>query len=169
MIEFGRTDRSTVGRWWWTVDRWTLAACLLTMAVGIVLIMAASPAVADRIGLQSFHFVWRQMIYLIPALIVLFGMSLLPVVWVRRLAVVGFLMSLILLVGTLIGGESIKGARRWIDFGGNPQSLPSRPSLSSRRGCWRTVSRNPVFRATCSPRRPPSFCSPCCCCNPMSA
>jgi cell division protein FtsW len=118
MIEFGRTDRSIVGRWWWTVDRWSLAVCLLTMAVGIVLIMAASPAVADRIGLQSFHFVWRQMLYLIPALLVLFGMSLLPVVWVRRIAVVGFLGSLILLVGTLLGGESIKGARRWIDFGG---------------------------------------------------
>ena len=118
MIEFGRTDRSIVGRWWWTVDRWTLAACLVTMAVGIVLIMAASPAVADRIGLQSFHFVWRQMIYLVPALAILFGMSLLPVVWVRRLAVIGFLLSLVLLVGTLLSGESIKGARRWIDFGG---------------------------------------------------
>jgi len=118
MIEFGRTDRSIVGRWWWTVDRWTLAICLLTMAVGVVLIMAASPAVADRIGLPSFHFVWRQMIYLIPALVVLFGMSLLPIVWVRRIAVIGFLMSLVLLVGTLIGGESIKGAQRWIDFGG---------------------------------------------------
>jgi cell division protein FtsW len=118
MIEFGRTDRSIVGRWWWTVDRWTLAICLLTMAVGVVLIMAASPAVADRIGLPSFHFVWRQMIFLVPALVVLFGMSLLPVVWVRRIAVIGFLMSLVLLVGTLLGGESIKGARRWIDFGG---------------------------------------------------
>ena len=118
MIELGRTDRSVVGRWWWTVDRWTLAVCLLTMAVGVVLIMAASPAVADRIGLQSFHFVWRQILFLGPALLVLFGMSLLPVVWVRRIAVVGFLMSLILLVGTLLGGESIKGARRWIDFGG---------------------------------------------------
>jgi cell division protein FtsW len=118
MIDLGRTDRSVVGRWWWTVDRWTLLILLLTMAVGIVLIMAASPAVAERIGLDSFHFVRRQLLYLVPALIALFGMSLLPGLWVRRIAVVGFALSLVLLVGTLIGGESIKGARRWIDFGG---------------------------------------------------
>jgi len=111
MIEFGRTDRSVVGRWWWTVDRWTLAVCLLTMAVGIVLIMAASPAVADRIGLRSFHFVWRQILFLIPALIILFGMSLLPVVWVRRIAVVGFLMSLILLCGFMYQQSPSRAAR----------------------------------------------------------
>jgi cell division protein FtsW len=118
MIDFGRTDRSIVGRWWWTVDRWTLLVLILIMAVGIVLIMAASPAVADRIGLDSFHFVRRQIIFLVPALLILFGMSLLPVIWVRRIAVIGFLLSVVLLIGTLLGGTSIKGAQRWLDLGG---------------------------------------------------
>ena len=41
-----RTDRSLVGVWWWTVDRWLLASALLLMVVGALLVMAAGPAVA---------------------------------------------------------------------------------------------------------------------------
>jgi cell division protein FtsW len=50
VITLARTDRSVVGRWWWTVDRWTLAAVGLLIGVGVVLTLAASPAVAERIG-----------------------------------------------------------------------------------------------------------------------
>ena len=32
MITFARTDTSLLGRWWWTVDRWTLAALICLMA-----------------------------------------------------------------------------------------------------------------------------------------
>ena len=66
-----RLDRSPVATWWWTVDRWFLAAFLLLMGLGIVLSFAASPAVAERIGLDSFHFAKRQIVYMIPALIAL--------------------------------------------------------------------------------------------------
>ena len=41
-----RTDRSLVGIWWWTVDKWLLASALLIMTLGVILVMAASPAVA---------------------------------------------------------------------------------------------------------------------------
>ena len=41
-----RTDRSLVGVWWWTVDRWLLACTLILMVVGTLLVMAAGPAVA---------------------------------------------------------------------------------------------------------------------------
>ena len=42
-----RTDRSLVGVWWWTVDRWLLASALLLMVVGTLLVMAAGPAVVQ--------------------------------------------------------------------------------------------------------------------------
>ena len=29
-----RTDRSLVGVWWWTVDRWLLASTILLMVIG---------------------------------------------------------------------------------------------------------------------------------------
>jgi cell division protein FtsW len=38
-----RTDRSLVGVWWWTVDRWLLACTMILMVVGTLLVMAAGP------------------------------------------------------------------------------------------------------------------------------
>ncbi|HEC14545.1 MAG TPA: cell division protein FtsW, partial [Rhodospirillales bacterium] len=49
MSTFTRTDKSLVGRWWWTIDRWTLAAVLVIAVIGALLTLAASPAVAERI------------------------------------------------------------------------------------------------------------------------
>jgi cell division protein FtsW len=114
----GRTDRSIVGRWWWTVDRWTLAALFVLIGTGLFLTMAASPSVAHRIGADSFHFVRRQFVFLLPAILVILAVSMLDVKSVRRLAVVGFLGSLILMAMTLYMGHEIKGATRWINIVG---------------------------------------------------
>lgn len=109
-----RTDRSHVANWWWTVDRWFLAAFLLLMGLGVVLSFAASPAVAERIGLDSFHFVTRQIMYMIPAVACLIGVSFLDPRHVRRLALVMLAVSLIFMVATLFVGLEVKGSRRWI-------------------------------------------------------
>jgi cell division protein FtsW len=50
MPALARGDTSLVGRWWWTVDRWTLFAIGLLIGFGYVMMLAASPAVAERIG-----------------------------------------------------------------------------------------------------------------------
>ena len=84
-VTFGRTDTSVLGRWWWTVDRWTIVALFLLVAVGAILTMAASPAVAERIGAQSFHFVRRQFVFLAPAIVIMLAVSLLSPKQVRRL------------------------------------------------------------------------------------
>ena len=39
--------------WWWTIDLYFLGAFLTLMGLGIILSFAASPAVAERIGLDS--------------------------------------------------------------------------------------------------------------------
>ena len=50
MIQVPRDDRSVIGQWWWTVDRWSLGAVLAIMAFGVLLTLAASPPAAERIG-----------------------------------------------------------------------------------------------------------------------
>ncbi|MBT7146911.1 MAG: cell division protein FtsW, partial [Rhodospirillales bacterium] len=50
MNTIARTDTSIVGRWWWTVDRWLLVMVASLAFFGAVLSLAASPAVAERIG-----------------------------------------------------------------------------------------------------------------------
>lgn len=119
MIGFARTDRSILGRWWWTVDRWTLAALAGLMAIGALLILAVSPAAASRIGgLGSFQLAERQMVFLSLALAVLIGVSLLDPRSLRRMAVLGLLASYALLGLTLLVGVEIKGATRWLSVGG---------------------------------------------------
>ena len=59
-----RAQPTLFAEWWWTVDRLTLAALGALMLGGIVLSLAASPPVATRIGLDPFHFVNRQVLFL---------------------------------------------------------------------------------------------------------
>jgi cell division protein FtsW len=113
-----RVDTSPVANWWWTVDRWFLAAFLLLMGLGIVLSFAASPAVAERIGLDSFHFATRQIVFTLPALAVMLFVSFLDARQVRRVSLVIFLVMLVLMVAVLYLGVEVKGARRWMSFAG---------------------------------------------------
>ncbi|HTV69755.1 MAG TPA: FtsW/RodA/SpoVE family cell cycle protein, partial [Rhizobiaceae bacterium] len=99
-----RVDKSPVAVWWWSVDRWFLAAFLALMGLGIVLSFAASPAVAERIGLDSFHFATRQIVFMIPALIVLISVSFLDAREVRRLSLVMLGVSLVMMVAVLYIG-----------------------------------------------------------------
>ena len=118
MTAFARTDRSALAEWWWSVDRWTLAALLALVGFGSLLVMAASPAVAERINTDSLHFVKRYFLVLPLAAATLFVVSLQTPRTVRRIAVVVFLVSLLLVAFTFVGGVEIKGARRWINFPG---------------------------------------------------
>ncbi len=113
-----RLDRSPVAQWWWTVDRWFLAAFLSLMGLGIVLSFAASPAVAERIGLDSFHFAKRQIFFTLPALAVLIGVSFLNARQIRRMALLMLGAMLVLMVAVLFIGVEVKGAHRWVSFAG---------------------------------------------------
>ena len=117
MTTISRTDASVLGRWWWTVDRWALAAMAAIAFVGIIMILAASPAVAQRLHLDGFYFVRRQFALLMPALALMIGVSLLNPIQVRRLALLGLAIGVGFLVLTFFYGVEIKGARRWIALG----------------------------------------------------
>ncbi|RWO20593.1 MAG: putative lipid II flippase FtsW [Mesorhizobium sp.] len=113
-----RLDKSPVATWWWTIDRWFLAAFLSLMGLGIVLSFAASPAVAQRIGLDSFHFATRQIIFTIPALGVMLAVSFLESRQIRRMALAMLCITLVLMVAVLYIGIEVKGARRWVSLAG---------------------------------------------------
>jgi cell division protein FtsW len=114
---FSRTDRSIFGRWWWTVDRWMLAALFAIFGAGIVFIMAATPAVADRLHLDAFYFARRQFVVVPMAICVLIGVSLLSPRNVRRLATVVFAGALGALLLLPLVGTEVNGATRWLSLG----------------------------------------------------
>jgi cell division protein FtsW len=109
-----RAQRTPFAAWWWTVDRLLLAALIAVMLGGIVLSLAASPPVAARLGLDPFYFVNRHVMYLAPALAVLLATSFLSPRHIRRLALVVFAVSFVMVLLTPFIGAEVKGARRWI-------------------------------------------------------
>lgn len=111
-----RADRGPISNWWWTVDRWFIALFVALMGLGAVLSFAASPSVAERIGLDEFHFVKRQLIFLAPAFVVLIGVSLLSPRLIRRLALLMFICSVAAIIYALFAGIEVKGSRRWISI-----------------------------------------------------
>ncbi len=112
-----RSDRGLVANWWFTVDRGLLATFFLLMAAGVLFSMAASPPVAQRIGLEPFFFFKRQLFFLIPAAVVLIVTSMLDERQARRLSLLAYVGSVALMVAALYIGPEIKGAHRWVSFG----------------------------------------------------
>ena len=117
-----RAERTLFSDWAWTVDRWLLASLALLIVAGLVFAMAGSPPVAERLHLPTFHFVNRQVLYLLPALVLMIATSFLSPRHVRRLALVIFIVSLALVFATIFYGQEVKGAKRWI-FGVQPSEF----------------------------------------------
>jgi len=116
-MRLDRTNTSLIGKWWWTIDRPTLLALFTLICVGAILVTAASPPVAERLGYTSFYFVKRQQIYLLLSLIIMFLVSLMTPTQVRRVAMLGFGGSLLLMMALPLIGYENKGAIRWMMIG----------------------------------------------------
>jgi cell division protein FtsW len=109
-----REQHTPVSEWWWTVDRLLLAAIIVLILGGVILSLAASPPVATRIGLDSFHFFNRHVMFLLPSFIVMIAVSFLSPRQIRRSALIVFAISVALIIATLLFGPEVKGSRRWI-------------------------------------------------------
>lgn len=117
-MKISRADRSIVTEWWFTVDRMLLAAILLLAGSGLVLSLAASPAVALKKGLHAFHFVERHAAFSVIGICIMLAVSMMQARMIRRLSLIVFLAALVLMVSVLIFGDEINGARRWLRLGG---------------------------------------------------
>ena len=118
MPTLSRADNSVLGRWWWTVDRWTLGAIGVLIGFGYIMMLAATPAVAERLGSTRDSFIIKQVFFLALAGAVVVGVSLLSPRNIKRLAIAGCIAALFLTMATLVIGTEIKGARRWISLPG---------------------------------------------------
>ncbi len=95
-----------------------MSCILLLFAIGLLLGLASSPPLASKNGLEPFYYVTRQAIFGGMAMIVMFAVSMMSPRMVRRLAVIGFLVSFIALMGLpFFGTDFGKGAVRWYSLG----------------------------------------------------
>lgn len=112
-----RADRGKIADWFWTIDRYFLFTFVFLMGIGFMLSFAASPAVAERIGLDQFHFVRKQAEFLLPAFSIMVGFSFMEPKTVRRSAMFILIGSLALMVFVLFFGADVKGSHRWVTLG----------------------------------------------------
>ena len=115
---FDRTNQTVFGAWWWTVDKTMLSLFLVLMMCGVALVTTASPSVANRIGLGDYHFLLRHMVFLIPSIGFLIGLSLLSAKYVIRFATLLYIGAAIMMIAVLFFGMEIKGAQRWLHIFG---------------------------------------------------
>ncbi len=115
---FSRAEKTPLAEWWWSIDRELLGALIMLLTVGMVLSFGASPAVAERIGLDEWHFVIRHAMFCLLAVPVMLATSLLSQRQARFVALGTLVVMTILLWATLHFGTEVKGARRWISLGG---------------------------------------------------
>jgi cell division protein FtsW len=113
-----RADKSFAAEWWRTVDRPLFLSVLTLMLFGLLLSFAASPAVAERIGVDPFHFVKRHAAFLGPAVALFAASSLLAPRQVRRAAFALFAVAILAMIATLFVGAEVKGSRRWLAIAG---------------------------------------------------
>ncbi|MBP1852336.1 putative lipid II flippase FtsW [Rhizobium halophytocola] len=113
-----RAERGPLAEWFWTIDRLFLVLFLALIGIGLMLSFAASPAVAHRIGLDNFHFVRRQIAFMLPAVAVMLGLSFLSPRQVRRAAIIMLVAALAMMLLALFFGAEVKGARRWVSIAG---------------------------------------------------
>lgn len=113
-----RTDRSRLAEWWFEVDHALLGIILTLIAAGLVVSLAASPAVAMKKGFGTYHFVVRHAVFAAMGCAVLLTSSFLSVRSVRRVSLALLVVTLAMLVAVLWIGNEINGARRWLHVAG---------------------------------------------------
>ncbi|WP_304616933.1 putative lipid II flippase FtsW [Paracoccus sp. (in: a-proteobacteria)] len=105
-------------RWWRTLDKWALACVFGLFATGILLGLAASVPLAERNNLPRFFYVQRQAVFGGMALVVMLVISMLSPRQIRRIGVLGFLASFLLILALpFVGTDFGKGATRWLSLG----------------------------------------------------
>jgi cell division protein FtsW len=118
-MRVSRADQSRATEWWFTVDHVLVGAILAIVGAGLVLSLAASPAVAIKKGLPTYYFVERHLVFSAAGVLVMLAVSLFSPRGVRRLALLLLLLALGGMVAVHFVGAEINGARRWLTFGGH--------------------------------------------------
>jgi cell division protein FtsW len=116
---FARSDRSPLGVWWWTMDRWLLGVVGILIVLGVLMSFAASPAAAARMNIgDPFHFAVRQCVFAAAGAVILISTSLLDAKGVRRAAFFIYLTAIAIMIALPFIGHNAKGATRWLEFPG---------------------------------------------------
>ena len=118
----GRSDMSPLGRWFWEIDKLLLILVAVLISIGLIAVMAASPAAAARLsgaGLRvpDLYFFYRQLFWITLGVPVMIAVSMLSKNAARRWSILGAIVFTLCLFLVPVIGAEINGARRWLGMG----------------------------------------------------
>ena len=119
---YGRSDTSAVGRWFWEIDKVLLLLLAVLIGIGLIAVAAASPAAGERysggnVRFSELHYFYRQIVWIAVGLPVMIGISMMPRERAKRMSLAGAAFFFVLLIFVPILGPEVNGATRWIDIG----------------------------------------------------
>lgn len=63
-MQINRSNKSRLSDWWWTIDKALLGSIIILIVFGIVLNLAASPPIAEKLNYtDQYVFVKKQFIF----------------------------------------------------------------------------------------------------------
>jgi cell division protein FtsW len=106
--------KRSIGHWFASIDRVSFFIVLALISIGVWTCFAATPAIALKLGLSSFHFI-KQHLPIVPlGIITIIVISFFRVGHIRKIALCGYIICIVLLICVLMFGIEAKGAKRWI-------------------------------------------------------
>lgn len=117
---YAKEDRRLKKRAGESVDIPFLLLVLTLLGVGLVMLYSASYAQSEYdTGYEiSTKYLQKQAVCAVLGLICMWGFSRIPAAFWMKFAWVVYAISIILLLSVLVVGESVNGARRWINIAG---------------------------------------------------
>ena len=112
-----RSDRSNIALWWWTIDRYLLTGFFMLILIGIFLVMASSQHLTQSLNLSSHYFTLRHILFGALSIPIIISFSILNQRQIKIISILGMVISILLIFSTVIDGDKIKGAQRWLYIG----------------------------------------------------
>ena len=119
---YGRSDTSAVGRWFWEIDKVLLLLLAVLIGIGLIAVAAASPAAGERysggsVRFSELHYFYRQIVWIGVGVPVMIAISMMPRERAKRMSLAGAAIFFVMLIFVPILGPEVNGATRWIDIG----------------------------------------------------
>ncbi|NND45635.1 MAG: putative lipid II flippase FtsW [Xanthomonadales bacterium] len=101
------------------LDPWMLVPAMLLAAFGLVMVGSASIAVAEGLGVSSFHYLWRHVLYLVMGVILASSFRIIPISFLERICRPMMLLAALCLLLVFVPGlgHTVNGSSRWIRLG----------------------------------------------------
>src|SRR3989338_7850149 len=100
-------------------DRWISVIFLILICFGLLMVSSASMVISDQLYHQPFHFLFRQLIYVMSGFGLAWLMTRIPLTFWEDNGFALLLLCFGVLIAVLVPGVGrvINGSRRWIHFG----------------------------------------------------